>query len=609
MSQFSLSVFNASSWGSKYKTDRLRRLGLAPLLALSGLAALFWLMGALPSLAKPNATTFYVTPDGSGSACTQGSPCSLHTAVANAVNDDEIRAASGTYTNTGAAVITLTQSISLTGGYNAGNWSAPPSSLANPTILDGELTRRVVNIVGDISPIIQNFIIENGRASQGAGINNESGTPIIRSNEVRNNQTDDNPHLGGGIYDGGFAVIESNQIHDNNVGAGQGGGVSIQNGGGSSTQLRLNEIYANSATAGGGVYVRDGSDAFLEANEIFSNTAPFGGGLLAVSFSNTAVTLYSNLFHHNTASNSGGGIYLENADSTLWNNTVADNEGGGIYVFGATVEISNTIVAFNVNDGGANDGIVVSNDGAVTGGYNHVYSDTNSSSGITLTNPISDDRDPLFVERAVQPYNYHLTSGSPAINSGDPNTPAAVDVDIDGQARPFDGAWDIGADEYGDLIEVAIAPPSITEYADKNATATYTHTVRNTGNLPDNFYFDCTNSLGWNVTCPLTVTLDPQQSTLVNTLVGVPLTATALEIGQTAVQVISNLSATVSSTAVINSIVNPAPGLSFTPNYSETVIPGEIITFTHVLTNTGDSADTFTLQMLPGSDWAELLPT
>ncbi|MCP4426225.1 MAG: hypothetical protein GY803_17175, partial [Chloroflexi bacterium] len=47
----------------------------------------------------------------------------------------------------------------------------------------------------------------------------------------------------------------------------------------------------------------------------------------------------------------------------------------------------------------------------------------------------------------------------------------------------------------------------------------------------------------------------------------------------------------------------------FTPNYSETVIPGEIITFTHVLTNTGDSADTFTLQMLPGSDWAELLPT
>ncbi|MCP4428638.1 MAG: hypothetical protein GY803_29480, partial [Chloroflexi bacterium] len=420
MSQFSLSVFSSSSWSSKYKTDRLRRLGLAPLLALSGLAALFWLMGALPSLAKPDAAIRYVTPNGSGTACTQGAPCSLETAVSNSTDSDEVRVASGTYTNTGSAVVTLTQSISLTGGYNAGNWNASPNLLANPTILDGESTRRVMHIAGNINPKVKYFIIENGRASEGAGIYNESGTPTIHYNEIRLNQA--NPNNGGGIYDMGFAIIAFNQIHHNSAVA-QGGAVFIENSGADTSQLQSNEIYANSSQIGGGIMMQDGSHAFLEANIIYDNTAGFGGGLYAYSSGSTAVTLHSNLFHHNTASSGEGGAIYTWADGTLWNNTVADNGGGGIYVSGATVQISNTIIAFN------DDGIVVSNNGAVTGGYNHVYSDTNSSSGITLTNPISGN--PLFVERAVQPYNYHLTSGSPAINSGDPNTPAAVDVDID----------------------------------------------------------------------------------------------------------------------------------------------------------------------------------
>lgn len=42
--------------------------------------------------------------------------------------------------------------------------------------------------------------------------------------------------------------------------------------------------------------------------------------------------------------------------------------------------------------------------------------------------------------------NYHLTSGSPCRNSGDPNS--APDVDIDGDIRPQEGLPDIGADEY-----------------------------------------------------------------------------------------------------------------------------------------------------------------
>ncbi len=530
-----------------------------------------------------------------------GAPCSLQTAVSLSADGDEIRAAAGTYTNTGSAVITLTLSLSLTGGYDAGDWNAPPNPQLNPTILDGESSRRVIGITGNVSPIIQNFIIENGRAPQGAGIYNESGTPIIRNNEIHSNATDADPRLGSGIFDGGYATIEGNEIHDNSDANGLGGGVVIQNGGTSATQLRLNNIHDNQSQTGGGVYVRDGSSAFLEANEIYNNSAEFGGGLYAFSGGSTAVTLYSNLFHHNTATNGDGGAIYTWANGTYWNNTVADNSGGSIYVLGAAVQISNTIIAFN--DGGTNDGIV-NDGGTVTGGYNNIYSDTNSS-GVTLTNPINGD--PAFVERAAQPFNYHLLPGSPDINTG---TTSPALVDIDGQTRPFNTLWDVGADEYGDLVEVLITPPDTTRYDNRGTTAVYTHTVRNNGNLPDSYTFTCNNASGWAVTCPAPLgTLNPQETAIVNTMIDIPTTAVALEESQTTVQVISNLSATVSSTAVINTIVNPQPGLHFTPSYSETVLPGDIITFTHYLTNTGDSADTFTLQMLPGSEWAELLPT
>jgi hypothetical protein len=40
--------------------------------------------------------------------------------------------------------------------------------------------------------------------------------------------------------------------------------------------------------------------------------------------------------------------------------------------------------------------------------------------------------------------NYHLGSGSAAINAG---TDVGVVTDIDGQVRPFDAGFDIGYDE------------------------------------------------------------------------------------------------------------------------------------------------------------------
>ena len=100
------------------------------------------------------ADELFVKTDGSGAACTQGEPCSLQTALAQAIEGDSVYVATGTYTGTGENVITITNGILLYGGWDgspAGPVTLNPETY--PTTLDGENSRRVIHISGSISPI------------------------------------------------------------------------------------------------------------------------------------------------------------------------------------------------------------------------------------------------------------------------------------------------------------------------------------------------------------------------------------------------------------------------------------------------------------------------
>ncbi|MCB8923715.1 MAG: right-handed parallel beta-helix repeat-containing protein [Ardenticatenaceae bacterium] len=590
--------------------QRIGYVSFLPLLALVLLAALIWLMGARPTQASPTNTIFYVTDAGSGSTCSQALPCALQTAVTNAAAGDEVHVAGGTYTDSGPAVVTVTTAITLTGGYDAANWGTSPNTQLNPTILDGESTRQVVRIEGDINPVIENFEIVNGRTGtspydKGAGIYNESGSPLIRNNDIHNNQATAGSVIGGGIYDGGSATIESNLIHNNSTGNnGQGGGIYIANSGGTATTVRLNEIDNNSAALGAGVALHSG-EATLEANTLHHNTAVNGSVIAGGGFFNdtsSTAALYSNLFYANSGP-LGGGLALT-GDSTLWNNTIAENsassQGGGIYVGSGTIQINNTIIAFNTAS--TNDGIHVAG-GTVSGGYNNVYDDSIDPS-VTFSNPVSGN--PNFVSPGSPDYNYHLPPGSPDVDAGDPATPA-IGVDMDGQPRPYNGIYDVGADEYGNLVAFTLEPPVINnDYQDSGTIATYHHTLHNTGNVADTYTFSCSNDQGWNVTCPSSVALSPLAQTTLSTLVEV--TGTARTRARTLITAVSTTSPTISHTAVIETIVAPHPALDFTPNYSATVLPGETFTYTHMLTNTGDALETFNIELVDGS-WAQILPT
>ena len=128
------------------------------------------LQGSLSGvMADPLADSLYASTSGAGSTCSQASPCLLNTALVTATTGDTIYVAQGTYTGAGPSVVTVTQSITLYGGWNgASGANFARDSDAYPTTLDGEGVRRVVFVSGPIAPTIDGFTIANGNASNAA---------------------------------------------------------------------------------------------------------------------------------------------------------------------------------------------------------------------------------------------------------------------------------------------------------------------------------------------------------------------------------------------------------------------------------------------------------
>ncbi|MFP2910179.1 choice-of-anchor Q domain-containing protein [Pyxidicoccus sp. 3LFB2] len=163
----------------------------------------------------------------------------------------------------------------------------------------------------------------------------------------------------------------------------------------------------------------------------------------------TRATVTNNLSYNNPG---GAGIHLWH-DAHLViiaNNTVANTwmgiiVGGGNY-YETTgpadyVDVSNNIV-YNNDYGISLQGRTGTNN---TYTNNLVYQNSvyNFSPGLVHSGTVA--RAPLFVNQAGG--DFHLAPNSPAINAGSPTF--APSVDLDGNARPSDGAYDIGAYEYG----------------------------------------------------------------------------------------------------------------------------------------------------------------
>jgi len=226
--------------------------------------------------------------------------------------------------------------------------------------------------------------IKNGHENGILGGNNNE----LINNDIHDNGTTDFDH---GIYNSGPGnLIQGNKVHHN-----KGWGIHIYNSGYTTI-----------------------SDNIVRGNYVYSNgtSGTRGPGILLGSGSN-------NIAYNNIVQGNIGGIQIgfSAVNATVYNNTIYSNRGDCINVGSA----SNTVAKNNI--------CYLNNSGITDAGVGTIQSNNLMS-------------DPIFVNPAAS--DFHLQSGSSAINTGINLFSVGVTTDFDGFARPQAGNYDIGVYEY-----------------------------------------------------------------------------------------------------------------------------------------------------------------
>jgi len=290
--------------------------------------------------------------------------------------------------------------------------------------------------------------------------------------------------LRGGIYAGNFSyTAEQGEDFDLEISGGHGDGcaeqtidpgLTVLDGEGDGTvlaldtstatttgRLRLQSISvvngaAGDGTGGGFSISSHTGDVEVVGARVTDCTAKNGGGM-GVTAATGRVFLFNNILAGNSATESGGGLYvrIDGAAAMVYisNNTIDGNgapEGGGIYCAAGEAEpiMENNIVTFNLDGMG----VFVAPGTSPIIDYNVVWNNQDGNySEAELKGAHDLNKDPRFVEPLDG--TYQLQSTSPCIDVGR-NSVRLVELDHLGNPRVMDGNGDqlyrvdIGAIEY-----------------------------------------------------------------------------------------------------------------------------------------------------------------
>ncbi len=305
--------------------------------------ALMALVAAQSELQAGKATSLFVIPGGSGD-CSQSAPCDLRTAVGQATDGDTIILAQGVYTSTGEAVMVITRSLVVAGGWN-GEPTGPVVRRAElyPSIVDGESTRRGVKIRGPSSVTLDGFTIAHGVATDdGAGLHSLDAKVVLRDMVFDSNMIDvysipDTIAHGGGAYiDGGELEVEG-------------------------CVFRANAVWAARTCAGGGLAIVGTRRATVVGSLFEDNDAWVAAGLWFIGdpAERSPLTLDGNAFRDNGAGRSvrhviagySGAVQIANATAHLTGNTfhgsMAANDYGALGFFGGDLRFEGNVIRDN----------------------------------------------------------------------------------------------------------------------------------------------------------------------------------------------------------------------------------------------------------------------
>lgn len=362
--------------------------------------------------------------------------------------------------NTVVLFVTNETSASVLNGFTITNGSA---GFQSPNFGEGG----GISVSGS-SPTITNNVITANKACNGVGIGVGFGSPLIQGNVISNNsQSGCSGGIGGGgisLRGAAMAQIVGNVISGNTMGV-DGGGISLFAAG--TPTIQGNVIKGNIAGAtGGGVSMFNFSDALISDNLIINNKAGSGGGGVAwlVPSGNRGPLLVNNTIANNTSSQAGSAIFGDGFDSQtpLFNNVLVGSNGQTAAFCG---NFANESPVFSFND-------VFAPQGSAYGGT--CSSQTGVSGNISA--------DPRFISAST---NFHLQSGSPAINSGDNSAPSLPAKDLDGFSRILSGIVDIGAYEFFPTT-ISFQPSNLTFATQLIGTTSAAQpvVVTNTGTMP-----------------------------------------------------------------------------------------------------------------------------
>lgn len=274
-------------------------------------------------------------------------------------------------------------------------------------------------------------IVGNSATNWGGGIYAKAGSPVIAGSTIRANTTEGR---GAGIVlvDCDSPAIRQCTISDN-TSAHTGGGIRTQN---SDTTICNCVITGNTAQWAGGIFVGYGGSQAIINSLIADNTATIWGGGIRI-WDMTDLTIRGCSIVSNSAGDQGGGIASSNSGGAIDNCIVWGNssqEGDEV----AIQDGARTLSWAYCDVQGADTGIHCGSGCSVVWGTGNIDADP------CFANPAGPDGDP----NTWADNDYHLSAGSPCIDTGDPGQDYTDQTDVDGQPRLYGQRVDMGSDEW-----------------------------------------------------------------------------------------------------------------------------------------------------------------